>query len=560
MLEITKTPEKAIQGTGYTSKWLATDSPIVFEVQRKDNNIATTVNDGGKARITLSTSNSLFYLSVGEFISVHDAVSGVSFITSVLTKHSDTDYTLNIAYANQQFSYYVAYQKPVNYFFDVKLTVNGVEQSATARFTPQLNGLAKCDISGYLQTYVSDEKTGTYIDNNTAETNQSGNFTFAVSENYIGNTNTTYLVNNNIWYYVKAARSIEKGTNVAEFVPNLEAQAEFLNYFEEPTYWLGLPFDISFVYSELLAGKPVQLIEKHYNSLNVLLSTQTKDLDSNAIGYLNSAAIKAESIEPTCDYITLSLVTDDAQPPVVVDTWYITASPFSPSNPWTFVKTGTNVTATVNYAGAKKAVSPLPVLDLPDISLIPITAKQATYIGNKSISALQQFYNKIRIIAQTNSYTELSIAGKIKAIVVTTHGEVGYYSAMEITVPNTVATLSEFNALLGQLITACGDDINSQLRGGQISVNNSGSYIDIVASGGDAVAVYLSSSNRVDFNFDVLAAASSWTMSTPITVPVSQDLYLIDTDGKIKNGWRIKEIGFVTGLLSNDYEFTYSLV
>ena len=94
-------------------------------------------------KCNLLISNALFYLSVGEFISVHDAASGVSFITSVLTKHSDTDYTLNIAYASQQFSYYVAYQKPVNYFFEVKLTVNGVEQSATARFTPQLNGLAK---------------------------------------------------------------------------------------------------------------------------------------------------------------------------------------------------------------------------------------------------------------------------------------------------------------------------------------------------------------------------------------------------------------------------------
>ena len=233
-----------------------------------------------------------------------------------------------------------------------------------AIFTTQLNGLAKCDISGYLQIYVSDDKVGTYSDDFTAETNQSGNFTFAVSENYIGNTNTTYLVNNNTWYYVKAARSIEKGTNVAEFVPNLEAQAEFLNYFDEPAYWLGLPCDISFIYSELLAGKPVQLIEKHYNSLNVLLSTQTKNIDAALIGKLVSAAIKAESIEPTCDYITLSLVTDDAQPPVVVNTWYITASPFSPSNPWTFVKNGTNVTATWYNAGAKRAVSPLPILDL----------------------------------------------------------------------------------------------------------------------------------------------------------------------------------------------------
>lgn len=560
MLEITKTPEKAIQGTGYTSKWLATDSPIVFEVQRKDNNIATTVNNGGKTRITLSTSNSLFYLSVGEFISIHDAVSGVSFITSVLTKHSDTDYTLNIAYASQQFSYYVAYQKPVNYFFEVKLNVNGVEQSATARFTPQLNGLAKCDISGYLQTYVSDDKVGTYSDDFTAETNQSGNFTFAVSENYIGNTNTTYLVNNNTWHYVKAARSIEKGTNVAEFVPNLEAQAEFLNYFEEPTYWIGLPFDISFVYSELLAGKPVQLIEKHYNSLNVLLSTQTKNVDAALIGKLVSAAIKAESIEPTCDYITLSLVTDDAQPPVVVDTWYITASPFSPSNPWTFVKTGTNVTATVNYAGTKKAVSPLPVLDLPDISLIPITAKQATYIGNKSISALQQFNSRLKVTPQTYSFTQLSISGKIKATLVTTYAGDGYYSAMEIVVPNTVTTLSAFNALLLQLLQACATSINDQLGGTHITISNDVSSVTVQASAGNALALYVSSSNRVDFRLDTLAAASNWTMSTPITVPVSQDLYLIDTDGKVKNGWRIKEAGFVTGLLSDDYEFTYSLV
>lgn len=559
MLEITKTPEKAIQGTGFTSKWLATDSKIVFEVQRKDNNISTTVNDGGKARITISTSNSLFYLSVGEFISVYDSVSGVSFITSVLTKHSDTDYTLNIAYASQQFSYYVAYQKPVNYFFEVKLTVNGVEQAATARFTPQLNGLSKCDISGYIQTYVSDEKTGTYIDNNTAETNQSGNFAFAVSENYIGNTNTTYLVNNNIWYYVKAARSIEKGTNVAEFVPNLEAQAEFLNYFDEPTYWLGLPFDISFVYSELLQGKPIQLIEEHYNSLNVLLSTQSKDVDANAIGYLNSAAIKADSIEPTCDYIKLKLVTDDAQPPVEVNTWYITESPFSPSKPWKFVKTGSTVVASYEYNGVNVARSPLPILDVPDISLIPSVKQDAIYTGTTIVNQLEPFYSKIDLTPISEEYTLFGFEGKVKVILASSHG-VGFYSSLEIVIPSTISTVSGYIPYLRNLIFNCADAINTSIGRTQISIIDKGSIIGINDNYSEAIAIYIASSNRVGYNANGIGAPSTYIPSSPINISISQPLFSIYTDGKIKDGWRIKQIGFPDLLLSDNYEFTYSLV
>lgn len=371
MLEIVKTPAQEIGNTGFISRWLATDAPIEFWAQRKDNLISSVANNGGNFQINLSTANSIFYPVVGEFISLH--AQGAYYIVQVLSKQSDSQYTIALSYnASTVFDYYVAHQKPVNYYVDIKLSINGIEQQYLAEFTPNINGLCKCDVSGYLQSYVNDDKRATVDgDVNVKETNQSGSFTFYIRENYIGNVNSSFVLNQNTWYYIKGARSIEKGSNVSEFVPNLSQQTEFLNYFEEPTCYVGLPFDISFIYSELLAGKSVQVIEEHYNSLNVMLSTQTRAIDSTQIGSVNSLVINVEAIESTCDYMKLRLITDDAQPPVVQDTWYITTAPFTPSKPMKFTKNGTDVTVSF-YIPATKLGGIVP---LPDVSLTPTTEK-----------------------------------------------------------------------------------------------------------------------------------------------------------------------------------------
>lgn len=457
MISITKTPEALIGSTGFTSRWLATDSPVVFETQRKDNLISATSDNSGKCRIVLSTSNALFYLSVDEFVSVHDSVTGTTVIASVFSKASDTNYTLNLAYSGQQFDYYVAFQRQVSYFVEAKLTVNGVEQSNPMRFTPITTGLAKCDISGYLQTYVSDDKTGQYVDVNSKETNQSGTFTIAFRENYIGNVNTDFVLNPNTWYFVKAARSIEKGTNLSEFVPNLGATASFMNYFEEPIMWLGLPFDISFIYSDLLAGKVIQLIEVHLDSTNAELSRQTITIDSTKINALNSIAINANAIEPTCEKIKLQLVTDDATPPVVENTWYITTNPFSPSLPLKFVKTGNSIAVT-GHVGSKQGATPA----IPNIALIPTAPVNIEFSYTGAMSELYQsparnFYEVGISAAEFAKFTRVCRFN----VTVIVQGK--YATGFVDLDPATITTKVAFMTAIKSAFDSCVSSINTQL-------------------------------------------------------------------------------------------------
>lgn len=481
MLEITKTPEILIGSTGFTSKWVCTDAPVEFYAQRKDNLIGSTANNGGKVQINLSTSNALFYLSVGEFISVHKAGGGYH-IASVLSKQSDTQYTLNLDYnAAYDFKFYVAYFKDVNYYVDVKLSINGVEQSNLAKFTPLQSGLTICDISGYLQTYVSDEKQSAINVTNIKESSQSGKFTVAFRENYIGNTSTDFIVNPNIWYYAKGTRSIEKGSNLAEFVPNLGASCKFLNYFDKPTVYPGLPFDISFLYSELIAGKSVQIIEEHYNSENLLLSTQTKVVDATQIGGLNSLLINVNALEATASYAKFKLVTDDATPPVETNTWYITTDPFTPSFPLKFVKSGTTVTLSGQHKGSYGTPQ------LPDIVLTPLanytinnsyTGLIGNFLGGETPRFLWEFDILQSEFAKFTANTDFSVmlcSGK-------NNGK--YAVANRTFVKANIPTWIEFIAELKLLFDDAKANINTQLNATEVRT-----AIRSTALGGDVLTV-----------------------------------------------------------------------
>lgn len=543
MISITKTPETTIGSTGFISKWLATDSPVVFETQRKDNLISATSNNGGNCRIVLSSSNAVFYLAVGEFVSLHDQLTGVTIIAQVLSKESDTDYTLNLAYTSQSFDYYVAFQKLVSYFIEAKLTVNGVEQSSPMRFTPLPTGLDKCDISGYLQTYVNDDKAGQYIDANSKESNQSGSFLISFRENYIGNTNTDFVLNPNTWYFVKAARSIEKGTNLSEFVPNLGAPATFMNYFDEPIMWLGLPFDISFIYSDMLAGKTIQLIEKHYDSGNIELSSQTIAIDATRINSLNSIAINANTIEATCEKIKLQLVTDDATPPPAANTWYITANPFSPSLPLKFVKTGNSIAVTGNI-GSKIGATPA----IPNIALIPSAPVSIDILHNLNFSNLYQ--SPARSFYEVGiSDTEFAKFTRVSRFDVTIIVEGKLASGFVDLNPATITTKVALMAALKSAFDSCVSSINTQLgttylqtmNSNQESMARSRVYLYADQSGGyDKTGFFAMAYSYADlFTLDVYPGLqTTYTFGADFNVQFPFHVGTLKTDGTtLFNSW-----------------------
>lgn len=565
-IAILSTPETAIPSTTLTSKWVATDAPVIFNVQRIDNTIASKVLDAGKLKVTLTASpNTLLVPIANERIRLYDsvnknfvdamaydiAVDKTYFYISAIAGGVDGNYL-----ESHTFDFYVRTAN-VGYFLNVALSLSaGVSQDAILRRTPNINGQCQIDVSGLLFPEVNDTKIGVYDKVNTAETNQSGQFVLMIGENYDGALDNSLKPYGGEYHYIKAARSKEKGANMYEFVSNLEKPCQFLNYFGTPTHWLGLPFDISFVYSELLAGKSLQLQETHYNSENVQLSQSVTNINSDGLEFINSIHFEPSAIESTCSYVKLAIITDDAIPPVVENTWYITVSPFSPSNPMKFVKVGNVVTASVPYAGRKMPVSPLPVLDLPNAALIPSVKKDAIYSGTKVITGFggTDKLSSVKIYPKQDIYTLFGVEGTLRMVLVSSSG-VGAYSVHDIPILSTYSSLPI--TILANLAFTCASEINTALGSTILNVYSYSDNIQITSSDGSAVGIYISSSNRVDFTFTGLSAANSHLATNPISVPITQPLYSIYTDGKIKDGWRIKQ--YSLDLLTDDYEFVYTV-
>ena len=565
-ITILSTPETLIPETTLTSKWVATDAPVIFNVQRIDNTIASKALDAGKLKVTLQANpNTLLVPAENERIRLYDGANN-SFVDAMAYDIAvDKTYFYISAIAgcvdgayleSHTFDFYVRTAN-IGYFLNVALSLSaGVSQDAILRRTPNINGQCQIDVSGLLFPEVTDAKVGVYDKVNTAETNQSGQFVLMIGENYDGALDNSLKPYGGEYHYIKAARSKEKGANMYEFVSNLEKRCQFLNYFGTPTHWLGLPFDISFVYSELLAGKSLQLQETHYNSENVQLSQSVTNINSDGLEFVNSIHFEPAGIESTCHHIKLAIITDDAVPPVVENTWYITVSPFSPSNPMRFVKVGNVVTADRPYAGRKMAGSPLPVLDLPNAALIPSVKKDAIYSGTKVLTGFggTDKQSSIKIYPKQDIYTQFGVEGTLRMVIVSASGA-GAYSVHDATVLSTYSSLP-IN-LLANLAFTCASEINTALGSTILHVYSYADNIQITSSDGSAIDIYISSSNRIDFSFTGLSTANSHTATSPISIPITQPLYSIYTDGKIKDGWRIKR--YSLDLLSDDYEFVYTV-
>jgi hypothetical protein len=115
----------------------------------------------------------------------------------------------------------------------------------------------------------------------------------------------------NDWYYGECVRSEEQGSNLHDYVADALNDAPFLNQFEEPVFFLGLPFDLSFILPETAVVSPASDIKveiKIYDSNNLLLSTLTEYVPADQLeGYINSLTIDAAAIPSGAAYFTAEI-------------------------------------------------------------------------------------------------------------------------------------------------------------------------------------------------------------------------------------------------------------
>lgn len=302
MITLISDPSSGITSPEVTSRWLATESPNVFKFQRTDYVPSGTSDSGGYLELTFADP---YDGQIGNSIAVYNLTNGGIYVGTVTSMASPaTTIVTSIAYvAAMDISYMIDNTKYAGYYIEGRLTVNDVVQALTIKASPDTSGICELDVSGILRIMVTNGKTGEYTADEAAEITKSGKFTLEFRAMWYGSGEQNYLTEDNDWYYCEAVRSIEQGSNLAEFVYS-GVDVPFMNAFKNPVYFLGLPFDISFIWPADVGS--CTAIINHYNSVNTLLSTETKNLTASS-GNLCSLNIDPASIEADCDHMTVEI-------------------------------------------------------------------------------------------------------------------------------------------------------------------------------------------------------------------------------------------------------------
>ena len=299
------------------SRWVATESENNFRLFRQDWLISLTANNGGFLEITTSTA---FTGSDDDAIAVYNAANLAMYVGTITNVAGDVLTTdipyvagMNITYMNDNTLY-------GGYYFEGRLTINDVIETLTVIASPDTFGYADLDVSGLLRIHTALGKVGDYTAQIMKETTKSGKWSFEYRGAWYGSSEGWIPEGGSIspptdvidWYYGECVRSEEQGSNLHEYVPTTLADAPFLNLFDEPVYFKGNPFDISFILPEFPIVSPASELTvtlKIYNSANTQLGADiiTYVPADELEGFINSLTIDPDSIPATAHHMTAEI-------------------------------------------------------------------------------------------------------------------------------------------------------------------------------------------------------------------------------------------------------------
>ena len=319
MITIISTPGCTIQASPeLVSRWVATESPNNFRLFRQDWLISVTASSGAFLMVTTSTP---FTGSNGDAIAVYNATNGAMYVGTITNVAGDVLTTsitfvagMNIIYLNDNTEY-------GGYYFEGRLTINDVVENLTVIASPDSFGYADLDVSGLLRIHTALGKIGDYTSQIMKETTKSGKWSFEyryktwtdLDRDWIPEGGSISPPSDTInWYYAEAVRSEEQGSNLSEYVPSDLNDAPFFNQFTEPVYFLGMPFDISFILPELAEVSPTSEITvtlKIYNQANAQLGGDIVSYVAadELEGFVCSLNIDETTIPPTAHHMTAEI-------------------------------------------------------------------------------------------------------------------------------------------------------------------------------------------------------------------------------------------------------------
>lgn len=323
MITLVSTPQYDDPDNPVICRWLATESANNFNLLRRDFLAVGTSSDAGFLRLQLTEG---YTGQLGNIVSIYDTTTAsmkVGEVTAINTHTIADDYvTTDIPFvAGTVGAYLNDNTLRGGYYFEGRVTINDVLHPLTIIASPDSFGYADLDVSGILRIATSLGKTGDYTDRIMAEPTKSGKFNFEYRECWYASDNAwegviitspetspPILID---WYYAEAVRSEEQGSNLYEYVADEYNDAPFFNQFLNPVYFLGLPFDLSFILPEQVLvspGSDITVTIRVYSSLNIILDTIVEYVPVDSLeGRVCSLNIDRATIPEGAAYLTAEI-------------------------------------------------------------------------------------------------------------------------------------------------------------------------------------------------------------------------------------------------------------
>ncbi|MDX3913751.1 MAG: hypothetical protein QHC79_09445 [Pseudosphingobacterium sp.] len=275
-----ETPERQVSLNNF-SRFNAGFNPIVFKYQRDPQPIIFDVSSKGVAEDTngdpipnttrigaympvsayrLGLANGIHHLSdqldwsgipiaAGYFSAVDPQYDAGFFFIPVAPGSGDSPGTIEV------FGY------PDDYGIVTEVTAG--DRVVTFRHSPGPDNIIRADISSFLRSLVTPEETSSFDRIVYNDPNLCVSYTVRFAEAWGSHQSDWAVIPGTFYVTYSAMQLLEKGGgNMMEYVtflnePNPDKLAKWLTDFYEPIYWLGLPYDISFILNDELNGKQI---------------------------------------------------------------------------------------------------------------------------------------------------------------------------------------------------------------------------------------------------------------------------------------------------------------
>ena len=316
-LAITKKPTVRINTS--ECKWYPAHQPITFEITRIDALVQQKYTISG-TEIHMKMNFIPSGLKVGQNITI---IKGTKSYTVPLigfsTTHLKVAYSYNIAILQTSCAVnYTGLYK--SYYIETlihKVNISNQYQAVGSSLNKVDSfGIAKVSVQKWVQNACTYQNQFLYNKINQKQIGEGAKFNIKYREVYNGKPQQwSVLSETNCLYWTNSAKQVQEhyGYNMAEYTPTYDnsrtEKAKFQSVFNKPTYFVGYPFSLNFIYSDNLANWNVYRKEDTFNINGATIASTSDLININERFFANRLMMK-QGYSSTVKEVNIWLETD----------------------------------------------------------------------------------------------------------------------------------------------------------------------------------------------------------------------------------------------------------